>query len=173
MTLESTRKELAVNLRPSFDRDDSFATTLPVPVPSHTHSIGQTLAMIVREAWVPTPLKPPRVDPDLPDLPTIERVAEVFRYAGHRLEYTLSPGGQLRAWSKLNLALALFLGIPIILLMPVVTLGLSTLTSWSVYVLAVTTNLATAVSMILKTILLVTGGLLVLRFFFGGRLTPF
>jgi hypothetical protein len=89
----------------------------------------------------PVPLKQPTVDPDLTVLSAIERSAEVIRYSAGRLEYWLSPRGELRAWFKLNLLLALLLVVPVLLVAPVVTLFLSTVATWSQYVLAVAVNI--------------------------------
>ena len=92
-------------------------------------------------AWQPVPVPQPEVDPDLPDLTAIERSAEVLRYSALRLEHAISPGGTLRAWLRLNVLLALLVGIPALFVVPVLTLLLSSLASWSGLLLQVTMNL--------------------------------
>ena len=70
----------------------------------------------------PQPLEEPAVDPELPDLPALERSAEVLRYQTLRAEYSLSPGGRLRAWVKLMLILFVVFGLPAALFTPVLVL---------------------------------------------------
>ena len=103
-----------------------------------------TLVATIRIAARATPIDRPQVDHQLTELSAIERAAEVLSYSAYRLEYALSPGGHLRAWLKLNLLLALLLAIPTVLIMPVVTLFLGTVATWSQYLLATTVNILLA-----------------------------
>ena len=94
----------------------------------------------VRAAVQPVPLARPQIASDLIRLSALERSAEVVRYAGCRFEYWLSPRGELRAWFRLNLLLALLLAVPTILVAPVVTLFLSAVVTWSQYLLTAAVN---------------------------------
>ena len=120
-------------------------------VPSHRETV-RAKWLRPRKAWLaiaaeaarPVPLDRPQVDRHLTELSAIERAAEVLRFSAYRLEYALSPGGHLRAWFKLNLLLALLLAIPTVLVMPVVTLFLGTVATWSQYLLTAAVNILLA-----------------------------
>jgi len=84
----------------------------------------------LREWFKPTPIKPPTVDPEFPEMSGIERSAESMRFNILSLEYWLSKGGQLRIWVKNNMLLASLLAIPVLLVMPLVGLLLWQLVIW-------------------------------------------
>ncbi|THB67525.1 MAG: hypothetical protein D6E12_08490 [Desulfovibrio sp.] len=67
-----------------------------------------------------TPLNKPQVAEDFQDLGALERVVESLRYNTLSLEYAVSPKGGLRQWLKLNLALLLLVGLPVLILAPVI-----------------------------------------------------
>jgi hypothetical protein len=80
-----------------------------------------------RRRWIETtPLSRPVVDPQLCRLPAIERAGEVLRYSALRAEYWLSPGGTLRVWLRLNLQAAVFIGLPLALVAPLIQALLAT-----------------------------------------------
>jgi len=66
----------------------------------------------------PPPLDPPQVDPDLHDLSAVERMAEVLRYSLLSLEHAISQDGLLRRWLLRVLRIGAFLGIPVLVLLP-------------------------------------------------------
>ena len=95
-------------------------------------------------AWRPVPVPVPKVDPDLARLGFVVRSAEVIRYQVLRAEHSLSPGGGLRCWLKLNVLLALGLAIPAVLLVPPVTAVLVAFSAWAGYLAAATLSLLLA-----------------------------
>lgn len=81
--------------------------------------------------WRPEPLALPEVDHELPRLSTIERAAEVIRFMASKLEYALSPQGDLRAFVKLNARLALSIAIPVFMVAPLVTMAIQQFKTWT------------------------------------------
>jgi len=81
--------------------------------------------------WHPQSLTPPKIHRRLARLPAAQRIGEVIRYSWLRLEYWISPGGGLREWARLNVALALLIGIPALIFAPLVTLLLTCFVSWT------------------------------------------
>lgn len=118
--------------------------------------IGATL----HAAWQPAPVAKPEVDPGLAELTPLERITEVLRYKLLQLEYSLSSGGGLRAWLRLNLLVCLLLTIPAILIVPVVTWLLQSFTTWSAYLFATALNLLFT----LLTIVAIVGAFILLLF---------
>ncbi len=96
---------------------------------------------IVIQRWQPVPLLVPMVDIDLPYLSAIERSAEVLRYTCSRLEYWLSPQGQLREWLRFNLRIACVLVVPALVVAPLVTLALGQFKAWVDLIVSTTSNL--------------------------------
>ena len=92
----------------------------------------------------PEPLEKPTVNPDLTDLPPVERSAEVLRYQLGRTEYGLSPGGRLRAWIRFVLILFVSAGVPAALLTPIAVLVAAGLADISVSVALIARSLAGA-----------------------------
>ena len=75
--------------------------------------------------WSPRCLSPPAVDPALTELHPVVRAAEVLRYSLAKFEYWISPGGHVREVLRLSSLLAALLGIPVLMVMPLVTLLLT------------------------------------------------
>ena len=75
--------------------------------------------------WSPRCLSPPTVDPALTELHPVVRSAEVLRYSLAKFEYWISPGGHVREVLRLSSLLAALLGIPVLMVMPFVTLLLT------------------------------------------------
>lgn len=63
-------------------------------------------------------LQLPATASDLTELPPIQRGAEVMRFTGTRLEFWLSPTGELRRWLRFNLRVASIIAIPVFIIMP-------------------------------------------------------
>ena len=84
----------------------------------------------------------PRIDPKLTQLPVVERSAEVLRYTLWRTEHWLSPGGTLRAVLRINLKLALLVGIPVLIIGPVLLLLLEGAAAASGSLVTIAVNLA-------------------------------
>ena len=121
------------------------------------------LRQVFGTAWDPRPVPKPVVDPSLPGAPFLLRVAEVLRYHLLLLEYSLSRGGGLRAWLKLNLLLALLLLIPVVLVVPVVTALLEGLATWTALLLQIVSNLVQTVLWALALVVLLATALSVLN----------
>ena len=94
--------------------------------------------------WRPRRRPLPAVDPDLPLLSPLERVAEVVRYQSLRLESTLSPAGVLREWFKFVLRVFLLITPPAVLLAPPITFLLHAAAGWSDYLRQTAVNILVA-----------------------------
>jgi hypothetical protein len=81
-------------------------------------------------------------------------------------EYSLSPGGGLRAWLKLNMAVALFLGIPALLVVPVITVLFTAVSTWTALLLQIVLNLLYAALALMALVFVL---LCVTRLLFGRR----
>ena len=67
---------------------------------------------------------------DLPHLTAVERSAEVCRFILNKLEYALSPLGDLREFIKLNMRLAISIAIPVLMVAPLVTMAITQFKAW-------------------------------------------
>lgn len=100
-----------------------------------------------------TPITPPVIDRSLTRLPSIDRAAEVLRYSTRQAEYWLSPGGTLRAVLRLSLKIALLLGMPVLIVGPVVLLLLEGIAAASASLATVAANLAAlSISLIIAVV---------------------
>ena len=99
-------------------------------------------ASITGFAWKPQPLEMPKVHPELLKMDSVTRSAEMIRYSARAAEYWLSPDGRLREWFRLCLFIAMVLGIPALLLFPIVTLVLTSAAQWVALVLQIVQGLA-------------------------------
>jgi len=122
-----------------------------------------TLVAALRAAARPVPLEPPQINPDLTGLSALERSAEVLRYSACRLEYWLSPRGELRAWLKLNLLLALLLAVPAVLVGPVLTYCFWTAATWSQFLLATAVNILLTVLAAMGVVVLLSAASFVIQ----------
>ena len=113
------------------------------------------------------PLEPPALDARFSRLAALERASEVLRWHARRAEYWISPGGHLRAWLRLNICLALWLGIPAVLLTPVVTLILTTAVGWSARLAEIARNLAVIPAWLGSGLMAITGITFLLRLIRG------
>ena len=95
--------------------------------------------------WSPRSLECPLVDPKLTDLHPVVRVAEVLRYSGAKFEYWLSPGGHVREVARLSTLLAALLALPVLLVMPLVTLMLMQVSNWLDLIMKILFDLAAVV----------------------------
>ena len=113
--------------------------------------------------WHPQPLTPPKVNRELSRLPAPQRIGEVVWYSLLRLEFWVSPGGGLREWARLNVALALLIGIPVLIFAPIVTLLLTCFVSWTDSLVQIVTNLVLIPVIVLMAIAVITALLTILR----------
>ena len=140
-------------------KEEALATT-------EVHGQGR-LRRLAERALQPVAVEPPKVDPHIERLGSIERASEALRYSMLRAEHWLSPRGTLREYARLNLKLALFLGIPTIVLTPILTLLLSTAVTWSALLAEIARNLVLIPAWLGTALLIITGIAFVWRLIFG------
>lgn len=95
-----------------------------------------------KSALTTSALPVPVITGDLAKLPALERSAEVLRYSVLRIEYWLSPRGLLRGILRLSLTLALLLGLPTLIVGPVVLLLLEGVAAAAALLAATAASLA-------------------------------
>ena len=99
------------------------------------------------------PIRRPTVDPELTRRGPIGRAAEVVRYAIARAEYWLSPGGTLRSVLRLCINAGLLIGLPMVIIGPVILLLLEGAAAASASLAAMAANLAAvSISLIIAVI---------------------
>src|SRR5687767_2020170 len=91
--------------------------------------------------WHPQPVAEPKIDPQLDQLDHLQRTAEVLHYSMRRLEFWLSPGGTLREWLRFNVVVTAVLGIPALLIVPLITYLLEQFTTWTTLLTRIGSNL--------------------------------
>ena len=109
------------------------------------------LITTVFRAWRPVTLKLPKIEPDLEGMSASHRVSESLRYYLLSFEYWLSPGGSLRAWLGLNIVAALVIGIPVLLLFPIITAIFGAVAVWSEIAVQIATHAMTAALLVAMT----------------------
>ena len=87
---------------------------------------------LFRKDWKPTPLKQPKIQKDFAKQSVVHRLSAVFRYSVLSLEYWISPGGKLREWFRFNAVTALFIGLPAMLIIPIITFLLTQFAAWTI-----------------------------------------
>jgi len=122
-----------------------------------------TLVAALRAAARPVPLEPPQIDPDLTGLSALERSAETLRYSVGRVEFWVSPKGELRAWFRLNLLLSLLLAVPAVVVGPILTYCLWTVATWSQFLLATAVNILLTVLAAMGVVALLSAAFFVIQ----------
>ena len=84
-----------------------------------------------------------------------------------RAEHWLSPQGTLREYVRLNLKLALYLGIPAVFLTPILTLLPTTAVTWSAILVEIAKNFALIPAWLGTGMLVLTGLAFLRRLIFG------
>ena len=102
--------------------------------------------------WSPQCLQCPQVDPALTELHPVVRVAEVLRYSLTKFEYWLSPRGHVREVARLSILLAVVLGFPVLMVLPLVTLLLVQVAGWTDLILKILLNAAAIAAAIVAAI---------------------
>ena len=123
----------------------------------------------IKTLWQPQPLEPPRVDPELPELNSLQRSAESLRYSTLKTEYWMSAGGTLREWLRLNCIVAVVLGIPAFIVVPIITFLLSQFTTWTALLVQIAKNLVVFPIIAVVAIGLITAVLFAVKFIFASR----
>ena len=93
----------------------------PTPPQASNESCRSIIRTVTSEAlgWNPHPLPEPELADDFYVMVAVEKAAEILRLQTMRFEYGLSSNGILREWLRLVLRAAVFLGIPLLFLVPV------------------------------------------------------
>ena len=139
------------------------AQRLPARQVINNRSLITSIGRTISASYDPEPIARLAVDPQLPSLTAIPRITEVCRYSLAKLEYSLSSGGGLRAWFKLNLLMAFMIAIPALFVMPTITLVLGTFATWTDFLAVAAINIFWATLAIIATASLITGGLFAIR----------
>jgi len=111
---------------------------------------------INRRRWQLKPVMAPSVDPEFPHMDSITRATESWRYSILSLEFWLSPSGFIREWIRQVVRFALFLGAPVLLVVPLVTFLLASLLKWTVLITTI------AWKLILLVMVFLVGGVVTL-----------
>jgi hypothetical protein len=119
--------------------------------------------------WNPTPLRQPKVDPDLESLRPLTRSAESIRYSILSFEFWLSPDGQIREWVKNHTRLAAVLSIPAFLVVPIITFALWQIVSWAAALISITGNLIIFPMLLLLAVVGLVITIQLLKALFGSR----
>src|SRR4051812_20302404 len=90
-----------------------------------------SLASRLKLNWHPQPIAEPRIDPEFHKLDHLQRTTEVLHYTTRKLEWWLSPNGSLREWLRFNFVVTAVLGIPALLIVPLITYLLGQFATWS------------------------------------------
>lgn len=117
----------------------------------------------VLSTWKPRGIEKPQVTRQITHLHPIERSAEVLRYSILRAEWWISPTGRLRQWLRLNLLVSLYLSIPALLIVPVVTYFLNSFVTWTILLVQIGKNLLLVPLLAIAGIAVITGLMLFLR----------
>ena len=113
--------------------------------------------------WQPKPIERPRIDRSLLKLSAIQRSAEVLRYSLLRAEHWLSPHGRLREWCRLNILAAIFIGIPALIIVPILTYLLGQFATWMVFLAQAAKNLVLFIGYMLAAVAMISGAVMFLR----------
>ena len=81
----------------------------------------------------PEPIAKPSVSRSFLNMGPLERAAEVLRYSALKTEHWLSPKGRLREWMRLNILAALLIGIPALIIVPILTFLLGQFATWMLF----------------------------------------
>ena len=111
----------------------------------------------------------PRVNRSFVKMGPLERAAEVMRYSALKTEHWLSPNGLLREWMRLNILAALFIGIPALIIVPVVTYLLGQFATWMMFMAEAARNLVIIVGYMLAAVAMISAAMMFIRSRFGKR----
>ena len=81
----------------------------------------------------PEPITKPSVNRSFVRMRPLERAAEVLRYSALKTEHWLSPNGRLREWMRLNILAAFLIGIPALIIVPILTFLLGQFATWMLF----------------------------------------
>ena len=134
-----------------------------MPNDENKPALRKRLSSCLAHHWKPGPIKPPEVDEKISELPAIERSAEVIRYSALKTEHWLSPQGTLREWLRFNLLAALIIGIPALVIVPIITFILGAFATWMAFLAATAFNFLCFVGSVIAAIALITAAVAVFK----------
>jgi hypothetical protein len=137
---------------------------------ANPQSWAKRLKITLIKHWLPKPLTVPEVDHELPHLTAIERSAEVLRFMVSRLEYALSPLGNLREFIKLNFRLSICIAIPVLMVAPLVTMAINQIKAWVALLTETFSSFVLFPLSVVLSILLVCGLIYITRSFMEMRM---
>ena len=93
----------------------------------------------------------------------LERAAEVLRYSALKTEHWLSPNGRLREWMRLNILAAFFIGIPALIIVPILTFLLGQFATWMVFLAQAAKCFVIIVGYVLLAIAMISAAVMLLN----------
>lgn len=122
--------------------------------PTTTPLLGHfTLAL--RRSLDPSPVAKPRIAADFDQLSELQRITESLRHALLEFEYAVAPGGFLRGWLRFNLLILAILFIPMVLLIPPITIAIEAFESWTEMLFQAAVNILYATLVLLLTLAII------------------
>ena len=113
----------------------------------------------IRQHWHPAQVSKPTVDPELAQLNHVQLSVEVFRHSALSAEWFLCPSGTLREWLRLNIVAALIIGIPAVVIVPIVTYLLGQFVTWTELLVRIAKNLAIFPVLAVIAVAIITGSI--------------
>ncbi len=86
--------------------------------------------------WKPVPVPEPKKPQNIEKYGFLGRAALSLQYSFLQLEYAISRGGRLREWAKLNVLLGIIIGIPALIVLPMLSLAVAGICAISLSLLA-------------------------------------
>ena len=113
--------------------------------------------------WRPKAIGAPKLQRSFLKLPPIQRAAEVLRYSLLKAEHWLSPQGRLREWMRLNILAALFIGVPALIIVPILTYLLGEFATWMLFLAEAARNLVLFIGYLLAGVAMISAALMFVR----------
>ena len=113
--------------------------------------------------WQPKTIERPKIDRSFLKMPAIERSAEVLRHSFLKAEHWLSPNGRLREWVRLNILAALFIGVPALIVVPIVTYLLGQFVTWALFLAQAAKNLVLFIAYALASVAMISAAVMFVR----------
>ena len=111
----------------------------------------------------PEPITKPSVNRSFLKMGPLERAAEVLRYSALKTEHWLSPNGRLREWMRLNILVAFFIGIPALIIVPILTFLLGQFATWMVFLAQAAKCFVIIVGYVLLAIAMISAAVMLLN----------
>lgn len=111
----------------------------------------------------PEPIAKPSVNRSFLKMGPLERAAEVLRYTALKTEHWLSPNGRLREWMRLNILAAFLIGIPALVIVPILTFLLGQFATWMLFLAQAAKCFVIIVGYVLLAIATISAAVLLLN----------